>query len=337
MKSPITGKEMVLAKERRTLSFRKEKFEVIYHYYKCVDSGDSFTTEHLDELNLNQLCNQYRVKNKLPFPDEIKAIRIKYGLSASKMSEVLSFGTNSYRNYEAGEMPSLANARLIQFANNPHEFKKLVELSSAFDGPSKDKILHKADLIIQEQKLFKQKTEFENYLMGKICPDSKTGYRQPDFEKFSEMVIFFAEKMQPWKTMLNKLLFYADFTMFRKSISSISGMQYQAISLGPVPYNFQSIFEYLANNDDVDVHYTTFPKGNIGEQFKPNANRKFNPELFNELELKTLEEVAAHFKTTSTNDIIEISHHEKAWSENVSAKNIIDYRYSFELAELSTT
>ena len=44
MKSPITGKEMVLIKEKRTLSYRNEEFEVIYHYFKCEDSGDSFTT-----------------------------------------------------------------------------------------------------------------------------------------------------------------------------------------------------------------------------------------------------------------------------------------------------
>ena len=53
MKSPITGKEMVLIKEKSTLSFRKEEFEVVYHYYKCEDSGESFTTTQLDELNLN--------------------------------------------------------------------------------------------------------------------------------------------------------------------------------------------------------------------------------------------------------------------------------------------
>jgi hypothetical protein len=59
MKSPITGKEMVLVKEKRTLSFRKEEFEIVYHCYKCMDSGESFTTTQLDDLNINQLYNQY--------------------------------------------------------------------------------------------------------------------------------------------------------------------------------------------------------------------------------------------------------------------------------------
>ena len=61
MKSPITGKEMLLIKESRILTFRNKEFEVVYHHYKCEDSEEFFTTTELDEINLNQLYNQYRV------------------------------------------------------------------------------------------------------------------------------------------------------------------------------------------------------------------------------------------------------------------------------------
>jgi hypothetical protein len=64
MKSPITGKEMILVKEKRTLSFRKEAFEVVFYSFKCEDGGESFTTTHLDDLNLSQLYDQYWAKHK---------------------------------------------------------------------------------------------------------------------------------------------------------------------------------------------------------------------------------------------------------------------------------
>ena len=227
MKSPITGKEMVLIKENRTLSFRKEEFEVVFHHYKCEDSGEYFTTTELDEINLNQLYNQYRVVHKLPFPEEIKLIRDKYELSASKMSEVLGFGTNIYRNYESGEVPNQSNAKLIQLAADPKEFRKLIELSDAFRGTAVDKILHSIDCLIYEQKQSKFKTQFENYLIGLKAPCSTTGYKRPDFEKFAEMVVFFTSKLEPWKTKLNKLLFYADFSMYAKTGISISGVSIQ--------------------------------------------------------------------------------------------------------------
>jgi uncharacterized phage-associated protein len=247
------------------------------------------------------------------------------------MSEVLGFGANSYRNYEAGEVPNQSNARLILLADDAHDFQKLVLRSNAYEGKTLDRILLKIESIIREQEKAKQQKQLENYLLGLNVLGSITGYRQPDLAKFSEMAVFFTEKMQPYKTKMNKLLFYADFAMFSKIAYSISGVQYRALQMGPVPDKFQSLFDYLNNNNDVDIQYVEFDNSAFGEQFLPNANRKFNPNLFDELELKTLEEVAVRFKATSTTEIIEISHREKAWLENEKRKKIIDYRYGFDL------
>jgi len=60
MKSPITGKEMVMKQEIIETEFRKEKFQVIYHYYLCEDSGEKFEDERLAQLNLDQVYNQYK-------------------------------------------------------------------------------------------------------------------------------------------------------------------------------------------------------------------------------------------------------------------------------------
>jgi len=149
MKSPITGKDMVLQKESRSLDFRKESFPVIYHYYFCEESNEQFTTTDIDELNMIQLYNQYREKFHLPFPDEIKSIREKYGLPANKMSEILGFGINSYRNYENGEVPNQANGRLIQIANDPKKLKDLVELSDVLDEKQRDKLIKRINELIE--------------------------------------------------------------------------------------------------------------------------------------------------------------------------------------------
>jgi putative zinc finger/helix-turn-helix YgiT family protein len=296
MKSPLTGKEMVLRKEKRTLSFRKEQFEVVYHHYFCEDSSESFTTTQLDELNLTQVYNQYRVKHKLPFTEEIKNIRLKYGLSASKMAEVLGFGANTYRNYEAGEIPSQSNAQMIQLAENTKAFKLIVESSPAFEGKDLDKILMRIESIIRDEKQNFNKNQWISYLIETEEPSAYTGYKKPNLEKLTEMVVFFTEKLHPYKTMLNKLLFYADFGMFKESGFAISGFQYQAIQMGPVPFKFQSIFEYLDNNHVIEIRNNPFPNGEVGEQFLPNPSRSFNPEPFTEQELTKLEEIATRFK-----------------------------------------
>lgn len=49
---------MTLIKERQSIDFRKEIFEVVFYYCKCEDSGEQFTTTSMDELNLHQIYNQ---------------------------------------------------------------------------------------------------------------------------------------------------------------------------------------------------------------------------------------------------------------------------------------
>jgi putative zinc finger/helix-turn-helix YgiT family protein len=331
MKSPFTGKEMSIQKEWRTMNFRKDEFKVLFHSYRCDETGEQFEDDAFAQLNYNQLVNQYREKYSIPFPEQIMAIRKKYEISASKMSEILGFGTNGYRQYESGEVPSQSNSRLIQLADDPHEFSKLVNLCNLLESKVKDKLLHKIQMVLEEQKTTKFEKQLENYFFEACLPNCFTGYKMPNLEKFTEMVVFFTARLQPWKTKLNKLLFYADFTMHKQSGYSISGVQYRAISMGPVPNNFNSIFEYLSNRDDVDIYYTTFQDGGTGEQFKPNPKKEFNSQLFTEGELIILENIAERFKNTSTNEIIEISHREKAWQENKDEKKLIDYKYSFDL------
>lgn len=329
MKSPITGKEMVLEKEKRTLTFRREEYGIVYHHFKCEDSGEYFTTTELDEINLNQLYNHYREKHKIPFPEEIKQIREKYELSALKMSKVLGFGDNGYRNYESGEVPSLSNAKLIKIAADPKEFRKLLEISDAFEGISLEKILHRVNSLIAHQKQDKFNNQLIGYLFGNSEPRSSTGFKVPDFEKFSQMVAFFAERMEPWKTKLNKLLFYADFSMYAKTGNSISGAQYVAIPRGPVPNNFQSIYELLAKKGTIKVEYSKINSEISGEKFKPSTDKPFNPALFSEEELNLLNQIVDRFSKVSTKEIIDTSHEEKAWIENLGTNKVIDYEYGF--------
>ena len=146
------------------------------------------------------------------------------------------------------------------------------------------------------------------------------------------MVLFFAEKMQLWKTKLNKLLFYADFSMYQQTGFWISGMKYRAIDMGPVPNNFNSVFEFLANHGAVEIQHIPFPDGGTGEKFMPGPAKQFDAQFFSEKELEILKSVAARFNNTSTNEIIKVSHKEKAWVENEAKRTEIDYGFGFELS-----
>lgn len=328
MKSPVTGKEMILSSEITELSFRKEQFTVSHHFYLCPDSGQRFEDEILTDLNLNQVYNQYRQRYHLPFPEEITALRNTYDLSAAAMSAVLGFGINVYRSYENGEIPSSSNARLIQLACDPREFRKLVQLSNDLSNKERERLLNITDRLILNND--RAGLDLQEYLMGVRTADELTGFRLPNLVKFSEMVIWFAHHQQPWKTKLNKLLFFADFLHFKKTGYSISGSRYRAIEMGPVPANFNSIFEHLDQKELVSIDYQTFPDGSVGERFRPVSQRSANESVFDSSELATLRQVAKNFEHVTLQNIISVSHSTEAWKSNyVNGKKLISYFNAF--------
>jgi putative zinc finger/helix-turn-helix YgiT family protein len=333
MKSPFTGGEGQLKKEWQTLSYRKEEFRVRYHYYVCVDTGEQFTIDEMDSLNITQVHNQYRAKYGIPFTDEIKDIRQKYGLSAAKMSEVLGLGANIYRNYESGEIPSVATGRLIRMAEDPHEFNKLVRLSkNAFEPGEFEKLEKKLHHAISGWQQVNE--HVEQWLFGSKLPTELTGYKVPRLDKIGTIVSYFAQEIKPYTTALNKLLFYADFGHFKSHCTSISGMNYKAIQMGPVPANYGGIYTCLSNAGYIQVNEIDF--GNfVGEQFtSPERIDIDASDLFTETEKETLKRVVAVFKKSKTKDLIKISHDEHAWRDNIDNFGRINYMYGFELKHL---
>ncbi len=332
MTSPFTGGEAILIKEPREVEFRGSKFRIVHHSYQCVDIGEKFTDTGMDELNLNQVYNQYREKEGIPFPDEITAYRKQYDLPATRMSQILGFGVNMYGKYEAGEIPNSSNGKLITICKDPSIFKNYFNLNKSHQLTDKEKehILKKIEKAI-ELKHQKSYYEFEKYAaLGNTNRGALTGYVMPSLEKAREMVVYFASVCSPFTTKMNKLLFYADFLNYKRTSYAISGMTYQAIPKGPVPQRCDGLYGNVS--DIVERKEEFFTDEISGEKLI--SLKQFDASLFSTDELKTLELVANRFRKTSTKDIVNISHSESAWIENEKNRNLISYQSAFDLKAL---
>ncbi len=321
-----------LVKEKKIREFKKERFETHEQYYICENCKLDFAPLMMEEANISQVYNQYRERHNLPFPEEIKAIREYYDIAATKMSEILGFGVNVYRNYENGDMPSDSNARLIRIASDPVEFKKLVTLSKPILKETEfNRIMRKVNERINEKEESSDTDAFMNYVFEHHeVPSRFTGYKTPSFEALEQMVIFFAQEVKPWKTVMNKLLFYADFLNFKRTGYSISGCPYRAISLGPVPSKYDVLFSIMEDRNSVCRDYINFPSGATGEKFL--ALSEFNTNLFSKVELDVLIEVCKTFGNLDKTTIVNKSHEEIAWQECSKEKVLIDYqKYAFNL------
>jgi uncharacterized phage-associated protein len=327
MNSPITGQPMELVKEKRTLEFRKEKFEIIYQYFRCNETGECFENETLGNLNVGQVYNAYRAKHNMPFQEEIKDIRSRYDLPATTMSQILGFGVNQYGLYEKGEIPSETNARIIQMAARPEDFRRLVELSDVTQK-QKEKIYKRLDEFRDQGnrwQLFHEKS------LGLTAPSEYNGFRKTSPEKAYHIVLFFAEHQTLLKTALNKLLFYADFYHFKRFGTGISGLQYRAIQWGPVPSQFDTLFNLAEEKNIINLRYEIWDGDKEMVIIEPSLKTSFQKELFTTEELSSLHTVLEKLKNLKTGQLVDISHQESAWKENIEGKRLISYNYAFDL------
>lgn len=320
-----------LQKEAREVNYRKEEFKIAAHFYKCEKCAEEFTTTDADTISLMQVHNQYREKNNIPFPEEIAATREKYGLAASKMSEVLGLGANGYSNYENGEIPTPAYGNLISAASEPQTFMRMLDKAKPiFSEPAFKKAKEKVTQLIPSEDAHKHLCQILNVYYQ---PNNFTGYKKIEPAKIAHLVTHFIQHSKPEfndKLKLNKQLFFADFTHYKNYGESITGLSYRAIKYGPVPANYDNIFAYLETEKFISPQFIKQPNGGAREVFI--SESEFDQKLFSEEEKETLYIISAKFSDMSTWDIVELSHSEKAWKELEAKKELIGYQdYAFEL------
>lgn len=313
--SPITGKPMILVLEPDSAEFRGERFFYTHLAYRCEDSGEQFTTDKLDEVNENQVYNAYRERHGYPFPNEIIKLRQHYGVSAAMMSEIMGFGANQWRYYEANKMPSESNARAITAIRNKSVFLDFLNSAKATIGErAYSKIKERVETLPEYSRV--------------IQPSITNGYTPFSEPKTSEVIKYFCSNLGGvFVTKMNKLLFYADFIKYKREGYGLTGINYRAINHGPVPNGYGEIY---SRAEDVEMEEYIYPNGTSGIMLQSATEPDLR--IFSNSELEILKEVCEYFRNYSAGEISEMSHKEKGWIECFKEKKLIPYSYAFDMS-----
>lgn len=307
---------MALVTEADTAEFRGEKYTYSHLAYRCLDSGEQFTTTELDEANVNQVNNAYRERHGYPFPDEIIQLRQYYGLSASMMSDIMGFGANQWRYYEADKVPNESNSRAILAIRNKSVFLDFLESARASIG---EKAYLKAKERIEKLPEYKRMSN----------PSELSGYVSFSPEKTAQAVKYFSKELGGvFVTKMNKLLFYIDFIKYRREGFGITGLEYRAIKHGPVPDGYGEVY---SRAEGVEMEEFIYPNGTSGILLCSDSEPDMS--VFSETEKEILREVCERFRNHSAGEISNESHKEKGWIECNEDKALIPYSYAFSMQD----
>lgn len=326
MKSPFADCDAVLYSEKRSAAYRGESYDYTFICYKCMETGEMFTTTEQDEVNIAQIRNQYRAKYDIPYPSEIRAMRESYGVSSSKMAMILGWGENQYRLYENGEMPSLNNGKQLRTLQRPDIFCQFVDISTLGDD-EKQGLKERAKHSIYSERCNGDLHYLYNKIYGAKKDGKFEGYAPRNISKLKNVLLFFINGCRRvYQTQMNKLLFYADFLSYRKYGHGITGLAYKAIQFGPVPENWSKVFSLI---DDIRQDVIQCQNGNEG--YILTSELSYETEEFTASELTVLTKVLDVLGEKTPTEISELSHEEDAWKDNFNKNTLIDYSYAFSL------
>ncbi len=292
------GKEIAVESEAR---FCKECKEPVYDL-------------ELDQIASEKIIHSF---NRLYGVTGQKIIdfRNKFNLSQSTLSKIIGIAKKTLISYETEQaIPSEHYLQLLKvimekpsvvglFAKNSNQSFTMRELDKlSLPG------LNDSFLTIQESQL-----EYQGYQVY-----------QP--EKAAELILFFCQKPASI-TLLNKALFYTDFSNYHENAVSITGAQYQKAPFGPMMNNLKVILDNLVSKNALIK--TKVSTNNLEYyEFKSIQFKDFI--LLTELEQKIAKSVKHQIDKTSATIMSEVSHEESAWQKTVDWENI-SYHFAADL------
>lgn len=323
------GKEVEtkIITKREAYTVCGEQIEVDAQVLVCADCGEEFYCEELDNATLIQAYNEYRGRHKLLLPDEIKKIREQYGLSQRSFAKLLNWGDKTICRYENGSLQDRAHNSLLLFLREPENMRTyLTENEIMLDDGAKQKLFSVIDNLEQNASQ-RVENRFLDMVFSQV-PSEENGFKGFDYEKFCAMVIYFSRKIpELLKTKLMKLLNYSDMIYYKENGISISGLKYVHFPYGPVPQNFDLLFDRMMTDNvaHVEVFYD-----NCYEKHQVIADRDLPDGVLTEQEIEVLDRICDKFKDFGSGDISNYSHKEKGYMATKRGE-IISYAYAKDI------
>ena len=159
-------------------------------------------------------------------------------------------------------------------------------------------------------------------------------------ERLVHSMVFFLTKTKYCYTLkLLKLLYFLDFSHFKETGKSITGLDYFAWKMGPVPTKLYDAIKKDSKQTKLKQFFNIIKKGHKEGfdkeviQLQPKVN--FNENLFSKRQLKIMNKLVSTYKSVKANDMILASHErkepwDKVFNEEGRKHEKIPYEYALD-------
>lgn len=152
-------------------------------------------------------------------------------------------------------------------------------------------------------------------------------------EKLINAIIFFAKNTRfLGKTKLCKLLYFLDFGHYKETGRAVTGLDYFAWKMGPVPVKLYEEVDMPESDMAERIEFVEKPTKR-GTMLVVKPISEFDGNHFTKREMRIMQELVAEFSDSLADDIIEASHLEnKPWHKIYVEQGQRQERIPYELA-----
>lgn len=313
----------VLVTEHATIKKKQVEYEASYLF--CDLAEEFYMNEQQIQDNDIRLKDAYRKQEGLLTSAEISGIRAKYGISQSDLCILLGWGGKTITRYESHQIQDKAHDTILKKIDQDPEwflallrdartnlsieaYQKYLETATKLYADDRDAYLRKA--IEASYAKFQGNSMFH-------------GNAELSLDKVVDVIRYFASSPKVtslYKVKLMKLMWYGDMLAYRRRGSAITGLVYQALSMGAVPVGHNSIID-LKNVpcEEVDIGETNAYHFSLaGDQIYPSLTEE---------EKNVLDIVIEKLGKMSKTELVNFMHKEQAYIKT-DYRDIILFKYS---------
>lgn len=295
----------------------------------CDQTNEYYADETQTRDNDISMKNAYRQKMGLLTADEIRSIRMKYGISQGDLSLLLGWGGKTITRYEGHQVQDIAHDTILRkISDDPEWLLSLLETSkTSLSAGAYAKCYNEASKLFEKrQDFYLRKAIWACYARFGDMPEYN-GNTQLSLDRVVDVICYFSnavEVVSLYKVKLMKLLWYADALSFKRRGHAVTGLVYQALPMGAVPLAHDSIMKLYG------IEYEEIDMGNgTGYHFKESKNKNYESLIKEDLDI--LDKIIHHFGSYTKDAIVNVMHQEEAFLKT-DQRDMISFKYAKNLS-----
>jgi len=120
-----TTRDVDIVEREEKVTIRGREVPFTAGFSRCMTCGEEFEAPGQLDANLAAAREAYARLYESPKPEELVALRTRYGASQKAFSIILGFGELTMNSYESGSSPDSTNRLLLKLAAKPYIFKAM--------------------------------------------------------------------------------------------------------------------------------------------------------------------------------------------------------------------